>query len=265
MAERRMFAKTIVDSDAFLDMPVSARLLYYDLGMRADDDGFINAPKKIMKFIGASNDDLNILFLRKFVIPFDSGVVVIKHWKIHNYIQKDRYKETVYQEEKRLLKIKDNGIYSMDTGCIHDVHTLDTQVSLGKVSLGEDSKDIYIHDALGEVACSSEIPYQEIIDHLNLKADTKYKSTSSKTRSLIDARFKEKFMLEDFIIVIDKMVSEWKGGDMEKYIRPETLFGTKFEGYLNRIETKKKSGDKNDEQRRAEEEDKPNRYNGFVL
>ena len=91
MAERRMFAKTIIDSDAFLDMPMSARLLYYDLAMRADDDGFINSPKKIMRFVGASMDDLNILAIRKFIIPFDNGVVVIKHWRIHNYIRKDRY------------------------------------------------------------------------------------------------------------------------------------------------------------------------------
>ena len=89
MAERRMFAKTIIDSDSFLDMPVSARLLYYDLGMRADDDGFVNSPKKIMKMIGATQDDLSILILKKFIIPFESGVVVIKHWKIHNYIRKD--------------------------------------------------------------------------------------------------------------------------------------------------------------------------------
>ena len=94
-----MFAKTIIDSDAFLDMPMSARLLYYDLSMRADDDGFNNAPKKIMRTIGATTDDMNILIARKFVIPFDSGVVVIKHWKIHNYIAKDRYKETKYKEE----------------------------------------------------------------------------------------------------------------------------------------------------------------------
>ena len=99
MAERRMFAKTIIDSDAFLDMPMSARLLYYDLGMRADDDGFINSPKKIMRMIGASNDDVNILIARKFVIPFDSGVVVIKHWRINNYLRNDRY--TVFRRKEQ--------------------------------------------------------------------------------------------------------------------------------------------------------------------
>ena len=100
MAERRMFAKTIIDSDAFLDMPISARLLYYDLSMRADDDGFVNSPKKIMRMIGATEDDLRILAIRKFIIPFDNGIVVIKHWYIHNYIRKDTYNETPYKEQK---------------------------------------------------------------------------------------------------------------------------------------------------------------------
>ena len=116
MAERRMFAKTIIDSDAFIDMPVSARLLYYDLSMRADDDGFVNAPKKIMKFVGASIDDMNILIARKFVLTFESGVIVIKHWRIHNYIQKDRYQETKYKEEKAQLHLDENNSYTFGDG-----------------------------------------------------------------------------------------------------------------------------------------------------
>lgn len=135
MAERRMFAKTIIDSDAFIDMPVTARLLYYDLGMRADDDGFVNSPKKIMRMVGASQDDLAILITKKFIIPFETGVVVIKHWRIHNYIQKDRYKPTKYEEEMSQLAVKDNGAYTLDTECIQNVYKLDTQVRL---ELGED-------------------------------------------------------------------------------------------------------------------------------
>ena len=131
-----MFAKTIIDSDAFLDMPVTARLLYYDLAMRADDDGFINSPKKIMRMVGASEDDMSILIIRKFIIPFANGVVVIKHWRIHNYIQSDRYKPTPYQDEKALLEVEDNKSYrlktSMDTKCIQDVSSLETQVRIGK-------------------------------------------------------------------------------------------------------------------------------------
>ena len=141
MAERRMFAKTIIDSDAFIDMPVTARLLYYDLAMRADDDGFVNSPKKIMRMIGASQDDMSVLIMKKFIIPFDNGVVVIKHWRIHNYIQKDRYKPTKYEEEKAKLTVKENGAYSLDTDCIQDVSILETQVRLGKDRLGKDSKE----------------------------------------------------------------------------------------------------------------------------
>jgi hypothetical protein len=134
MAERRMFAKTIIDSDAFLDMPMSTQALYFHLSMRADDDGFINNPKKIQRMIGATEDDLKLLIAKNFIIVFESGVIVIKHWKIHNYIQKDRYKPTVYQEEKEQLELKDNGIYTLG---IPNVYNLDTQVRLGKDSIGK--------------------------------------------------------------------------------------------------------------------------------
>ena len=111
MAERRMFAKTIIDSDAFLDMPLTTQALYFHLSMRADDDGFINNPKKLQRMIGASDDDLKLLAAKDFIIPFDTGIVVIKHWKIHNYIRNDRYKPTVYQREKESLSIRENGAY----------------------------------------------------------------------------------------------------------------------------------------------------------
>lgn len=137
MAERRMFAKTIIDSDSFLDMPLSAQALYFHLSMRADDDGFINNPKKIQRMIGGADDDLKLLCVKKFIIPFESGIVVIKHWKIHNYIQKDRYKPTVYQEEKSLLIEKENKVY---TDCIQDVPTLETQYRVSKELESESEK-----------------------------------------------------------------------------------------------------------------------------
>lgn len=135
MAERRMFAKTIIDSDAFLDMPLSAQALYFHLSMRADDDGFVNNPKKIQRMVGASDDDCKLLILKRFILTFESGVIVIKHWKIHNYIQKDRYKETVYLKEKSELTIDENNSY---TERIQNVSNLDTQVSIGKDSIGKD-------------------------------------------------------------------------------------------------------------------------------
>ena len=139
MAERRMFAKTIIDSDAFLDMSQSTQLLYFHLSMRADDDGFINNPKSIMRTVRSSEEDLKMLIAKKFLIPFESGVVVIKHWKIHNYIAKDRYKETKYKDEKARLTLDNNNSY---TECIHVVDELDTQVRLGKDRLDKDNKYI---------------------------------------------------------------------------------------------------------------------------
>ena len=133
MAERRMFAKTIIDSDVFLDMPLSTQALYFHLSMRADDDGFINNPKKIQRMIGASDDDLKVLIMKRFILPFDSGVVVIKHWRMHNYIRNDRYKETVYQEEKAQLLLKENGSYTeLSTIGIPDGNQMETQVRIGK-------------------------------------------------------------------------------------------------------------------------------------
>lgn len=135
-----MFAKSIIDSDLFLDMPQSAQCLYFHLAMRADDDGFVNSPKKIQRIIGASEDDCRLLIAKQFLIPFDTGVVVIRHWRIHNYIQKDRYKETIYQGEKSSLSQDSTGAYEfLDTQCIHEVSVLDSQVRLGKSSLGKSS------------------------------------------------------------------------------------------------------------------------------
>lgn len=144
MAERRMFAKTIIDSDAFLEMPLSTQALYFHLSMRADDDGFLNNPKKIQRVIGGSEDDLKLLIAKKFVIIFESGVVVIKHWKMHNYLRKDRYNETVYQDEKSLLGTKENGSYTLKSNIgIPNGNHLDTQVRLGKDSIGKVSKEEY--------------------------------------------------------------------------------------------------------------------------
>lgn len=148
MAERRMFAKTIIDSDAFLEMPTTSQLLYFHLAMRADDDGFVNKPKSLMRMVGCKDDDLKLLFVKKFLIPFESGVVVIKHWKIHNYIRKDTYTETKYKEEKATLELDENSAYRLADSTplrLRDefVTSPSTQVRLGKdrdrLELGEGS------------------------------------------------------------------------------------------------------------------------------
>lgn len=110
----------IVDSDAFLDMPATTQCLYFHLNMRADDDGFIGNPKRIMKITGASEDDLRLLIAKRFVLTFEDGVIVIKHWRMHNTLSRDRYTETSYIDEKRMLLLKENGSYSLASGNVID-------------------------------------------------------------------------------------------------------------------------------------------------
>jgi len=139
---RRMFSPLIVDSDAFLDMPSSAQNLYFHLGMRADDDGFVSNPKKIMKIVNSGEDDLKILFAKRFIIGFDSGIIVIKHWRINNLIRKDWYRETQYLEEKSSLIIKENGSYTEKSKEFVNENVTKLQRRLGKVSIGKDKEPI---------------------------------------------------------------------------------------------------------------------------
>jgi DnaD/phage-associated family protein len=112
MAEKRMFAKSIIDSDLFLDMPVTAQLLYFHLCMRADDDGFVNNPKRNMRDVRCGDDDLKVLIAKDYIIPFESGVLVIRHWRVHNWIRGDRFKESVC-EERNLVKLNKNKVYEL--------------------------------------------------------------------------------------------------------------------------------------------------------
>lgn len=139
MADKRMFSLKIVDSDLFLDMPLSSQCLYFHLSMRADDDGFVNNPKKIIKIIGANEDDLKILIAKGFVIVFDQGIIVITHWKINNFIRKDRYKPTMYIEQKQQLYQTENGAYISEekVGC----HLVNQRLSSGQPSIGKGRLD----------------------------------------------------------------------------------------------------------------------------
>lgn len=148
MADRRMFSTKIVESDAFYDLLPTAQALYLHLCMAADDDGFINNPRSVVRGMGCHNSHLEELIEKRFLIELPSGIVCIKHWRINNYIQKDRYKETVYTEEKRLVYIKENGAYTLNPDhCIQGTDDpvskvpdpLDTQNSIDKDRLGKDS------------------------------------------------------------------------------------------------------------------------------
>ena len=121
MAQKRMFNNSVVGSDSFLEMPDSSQNLYFHLSMRADDDGFVDNWRSIMRMTGKKEDDLKILISKSFILPFESGILVIKHWKLNNYIQKDRYKETIHTSEKALLTTDENNVYRLDTNCIPSI------------------------------------------------------------------------------------------------------------------------------------------------
>ena len=191
MAKKRMFSIDIVGSDAFLDLPYSSQCLYFQLCMRADDDGFVGNPKTIQRIAGTKASDLELLVKKRFLLQFPSGVVVIKHWKINNQIQKDRYTPTVYTEEYQSLYIKDNKAYTeADKGCIHSVSEMDPQISIDKDRLDKNSRGREKHahgffanvlltdDELQKLA--AEIPnYEEYIEKLSHYIESngkKYKS-----------------------------------------------------------------------------------------
>ena len=245
-----MFAKSIVLSDVFLDMPMSARCLYFTLGMLADDDGFVGNPKSIMRQCGASQDDMLILLQKRYILGFDSGVIVIKHWRMNNYLRSDRHQETTYLEEKEMLTIDNKGAYTekdgnkalIEVGIPHD-NQMTTQYGYTEDSIGKDSKG---KDSLGKDILSENSDTEsakEIIDYLNSVVGTRYRTNSHSTLSKIKARLKEGFSIDDFKTVIDKKFAEW-GNDpkMKQYLRPETLFSaTHFESYLNQQNRQKQS------------------------
>lgn len=186
-----MFNVDIVGSDAFLDLPHTAQALYFQLGMRADDDGFVGNPKTIQRIAGTKANDLELLVKKRFLLQFPSGVVVIKHWKINNQIQKDRYTPTVYTEEYQSLYIKDNKAYTeADKECIHSVYEMDTQISIDKNRLDKNSRggEKHAHGFFANVLLTddelqklaAEIPnYEEYIEKLSHYIESngkKYKS-----------------------------------------------------------------------------------------
>lgn len=215
-----MFSMKICDSDAFLEMPMSTQCLYFHLNMRADDDGFVGNPRRIQRLVGTSEDDLRILIAKRFLLVFDSGVIVIKHWKMHNTIQRDRYKATAYQDELEQLATKKNKSYTFKNGIDDDLETICIQNDSTVLGL-----DLDIDLDIG--ICRA------VIDYLNEKAGKNFKLVESNKKH-INARIKEGFKLEDFKKVIDNKVTEWKNDDkMNQYLRPETLFSSKFQSYLN--------------------------------
>jgi len=262
MAQRRMFSPKITASDKFLDMPVSARELYFQLGMYADDDGFVT-PKRIVRMLGASEDDLKVLIAKSFVMPFQSGVIVITAWKINNLVRKDWYQETIYKDERRLLVIDSNGEYrlvnEMLTNCQQNVDI--GKVRLGKVNIDNISmsssqeSNIDVAPVFKKLErgtqeyinfCSTPIDptntraldwgAKEILDFLNNNCGRHYR-VNEVNLGFIKQRLKSGVSITDCRSIIEAKRKEWQSKpDMEKYLRPATLFNkTKFEQYLGEL------------------------------
>ena len=177
---RRMFSPQIIDSDAFLDMPQSSQNLYFHLGMRADDDGFVGNPRKILRIINGSEDDLKVLIAKRFVISFETGVIVIKHWRINNLIRKDWYRETLYIEEKKSLILKENGSYSeLKKDSLVNEYTPKLTHRLGKDRLGKD-KDTY-----SSLDFLMNIP-KDVIDEFSIKYNVYEQGIKEKAEDLFD-------------------------------------------------------------------------------
>jgi hypothetical protein len=209
MAEKRMFTQKIIDSDAFLDMPLSAQALYFHLNMRADDDGFVNNPKRIQRTIGAADDDLKLLCAKRFVIGFESGVIVIKHWRMHNTLRKDRYNPTQYQEELALLDVKDNNAYTERCLELPEAvattwqpigNQMATQNSIGKISIDkfrEEGVEIIVDDPPAPPKKKNDI--QQIVDlyHSICISFPKIRSVSASRAKAIRARLNT-YSIDDF-------------------------------------------------------------------
>mgnify|MGYP001726081995 FL=1 len=239
-----MMSKKIIDTDNFLDMPQSTQCLYFHLLLRADDDGFIQSPKSIMRITGCKDDDLKLLIAKGFVIGFETGVIVIRHWRIHNYVQSDRYSKSELQEAK-CVELK-NKVYEvvespinpdntcMDTKCIQNGYDLDTQIRIDKIREEENRIETLCHVTHDDVDKS----HFEIIEYLNFKTGSKFKPTTKPYVQAIRSRLKEGYTVNDFKTVIDKKCREWQGTKLEKYLTPKTLFApSHFDTYLNSNET----------------------------
>lgn len=235
-----MMSKKIIDTDNFLDMPQSTQCLYFHLLLRADDDGFIQSPKSIMRITGCKDDDLKLLNAKGFVIGFETGVIVIRHWRIHNYVQSDRYSKSELPEAK-CVELK-NKVYEvveppinpdntyMDTKCIQNGYNLDTQIRIDKIREEENRIETLCHVSHDDMDKS----HYEIIEYLNLKTGSKFKPTTKPYVQAIRSRLKEGYTVDDFKTVIDKKCREWKGTKLEKYLTPKTLFApSHFDTYLN--------------------------------
>ena len=218
MAQKRMFSLNVVDTDKFLEMPVSSRLLYYELGMRADDDGFVDNWKKILMFTGLKEDDMKVLITKQFIIPFESGVIVIRHWRMNNYLQNDRTKPTIYQEELKKLGLDNNNVYTMDTTCIHsidknriDKNSIEKENIKEKKNYGEFKNVLLTDEEYHKLEESNLLPYIEKLSSYIASKGKKYKNHYA---TILNWNRTDK--KDDYGSKKVNVVPEWLGKDIKK-------------------------------------------------
>ena len=241
MAERRMVSKTIMQTQKFLRLPLETQALYVHLVINSDDDGIVEA-FPVVRMIGASEDSLGLLVIKQFIKPLNQDMVYfITDFNEQNKIRPDRHKPSIHRNLAiQQLGLEVDGSRLVEPGKVvleltEEGQAVDGQVtdkcphSIGQGSIGQGSIG---QGSIGQGSIDN-IPYKEIIDYLNSKTGKKYRDNVQKNRSLIKARWSEGYRLDDFKQVIDNMVKDWSDTKYAKYLRPETLFGTKFDGYLN--------------------------------
>ena len=260
LAQRRMISPKITDTDIFLDMPLSAQALYFHLNIHADDDGFVDNVKTIQRMVGSSEDDAKLLIAKQFIIPFDNpGIVVIKDWRIHNYIRKDRYIPTMHKEEADQLDFDENGSYQkkpkplsnnvlkagipvVDQLSTNGIPTGDVgKVRLGKVRLGKSNT----MSGSDEPDQSVTLATKSLIEQINKLSGSRYRATSTWKR-LVGARLKD-YSLEELTDMVNFVWKEWEDwNERNKYFRPKTLFAaSKADEYMGKMNAQPSQVDSN--------------------
>lgn len=233
MAQKRMFDKTLIDSDLFIDLPIPSQCLYFHLSMRADDEGFVGNVKGILRLIGFKDEDLRPLVDRKFILIFQTGVIVIRHWKINNYLRNDRCKATNYKNEKMLLKENTDGVYALKN---KESNTLVYQQttssipsieenSIDKISIEENDDNNYIltneEEIIGDIDTVDEAPYQPKPSIKNIEL-----------LNFILGNFKGKCLTPIEIELVDL----WEDNDLTRYAIRETVLNQIYSvKYINTI------------------------------
>jgi hypothetical protein len=252
MANKRMFTMKICDSDAFLDMPLSTQCLYFHLNMRADDDGFIGNSKRIARLIGASDDDLKLLVAKRFVIPFEDGVMVIKHWRMHNTLSQNRYHETQYIEEKNMLRLKENGAYSLEDGAeIDDSKLIDAKknydnrhrLDIGSTSADSDlDLDLDIEEDIDTISASGNAPDEQPKPETSKKDIDKFFESiwslypNKKGKGQVSDSKKKtlyKIGIEEMTRAIDRYKTDLAKEDWRKPQNGSTFFNSGYVDYLD--------------------------------